>query len=250
MSLNATVNAAVGTCYLLKLPPELRNYIYTLVVVDKDPLPAYLARRTVLPPRSDASSSQSYKRRTIVERKIFPLNPSLAATSKQLRGEVLPIFYSENIFIFNIAGSYTHSSGSVWRWDMALDGSENICRIILEFDMVDPHWATQPLAQNNIAILRLQTKRHAAEIAFTSKANRDLSVVTGGKLSEQCTCTLERGFKATEIWLGDQMTHNLAVWVADCFETDHYPNFKQRREVVGEGRCAECGKERFTVTYT
>ncbi|KAK4544355.1 hypothetical protein LTR36_004246 [Oleoguttula mirabilis] len=61
---------------LLKLPAELRNYIYTLAIVENKPI------------RLEFS----------ILSKPHPLEPTMLAVNWQVRRESLPIFYGRNIF--------------------------------------------------------------------------------------------------------------------------------------------------------
>lgn len=72
---------------LMDLPAEVRNEIWTLLTVQKDPIEAQL--RPI----------QSGKRGKITIRR-FPQEPLLASVNKQLRREVLSLFYGTNKFVF------------------------------------------------------------------------------------------------------------------------------------------------------
>jgi hypothetical protein len=76
---------------LLSLPPEIRNAIWALLAVRKDTTEAQLRR---IRPCKNVSAHRT----TIIRR--FPREPVLASVNKQLRREVLSIFYGTNTFIF------------------------------------------------------------------------------------------------------------------------------------------------------
>lgn len=73
--------------HLMALPAEVKNEIWTLLCVRSDPIEAQL--RLI----------QTGKRGRVVTRR-FPQEPSLAAANKQLRKEVLSLFYGLNKFVF------------------------------------------------------------------------------------------------------------------------------------------------------
>lgn len=77
---------------LMDLPAEVRNDIWTLLAVRKDPIEAQY--RLIQP----------CKRGQVVTRR-FPQEPPLAAASKQLRKEVLSLFYGLNKFVFETSAS-------------------------------------------------------------------------------------------------------------------------------------------------
>jgi hypothetical protein len=74
-------------CHLLKLPSELRNQIYELVLVATHDIDAntWCATRRF----------KSYYTRATIK---YSMEPALLATCKQIRGEGLPIFYGQNTF--------------------------------------------------------------------------------------------------------------------------------------------------------
>ena len=70
-------------CRLLELPAELRAYIYELAVVTKRPI--------VVEPWA---------------LKAHPVQPPLTQVSRQIRGESLPAFFSQNAFEIDLRYSY------------------------------------------------------------------------------------------------------------------------------------------------
>lgn len=83
------VNILPQRSRLLRLPPELLNYIVTLAVVKKR-----LGCRTVV---SNVKKQQVHDRVGILA---VPASPGLACTSVFLRALVLPIYYGQNTFWF------------------------------------------------------------------------------------------------------------------------------------------------------
>ncbi|KAK5686520.1 hypothetical protein LTS10_002640 [Elasticomyces elasticus] len=76
-------------CYLLELPPELRNSIFELTVVSPQSLPTRLAQDI------------RYLDHTTLISKALPEIPAIARTSRQIRSEALPVFYNSNTFVIN-----------------------------------------------------------------------------------------------------------------------------------------------------
>lgn len=77
--------------HLLTLPGEIRNQIYRIMTVSRNPLIAQF-KPIVLPRRGREDS-----RRVVIRR--FPREPVLALGNRQLRDEVLSTFYSGNRFL-------------------------------------------------------------------------------------------------------------------------------------------------------
>lgn len=84
---------------LLKLPPELRNRIFAAAVIEDVPLAAYITQH----PKPQAASPDS-RAKTTRTYETHPGVPALALVDHQIRNKVLPVFYGQNIFYFNISG--------------------------------------------------------------------------------------------------------------------------------------------------
>lgn len=76
---------------LLTLPPEIRNLIFHLAVVHSGPLELY-------PQAAPVSSPSVWHRDNPHGNPVRPSEPALSQTCRQLRAEVLPVFYGENVF--------------------------------------------------------------------------------------------------------------------------------------------------------
>ncbi|TKA75986.1 hypothetical protein B0A55_03254 [Friedmanniomyces simplex] len=81
--MNSAADSAQEKCRFLTLPPELRNHIYELALVDTNPI----------------SIPWMYMLRSKE-----PSEPSLLRTCHRIRDEALPIFYSSNTFETSIIG--------------------------------------------------------------------------------------------------------------------------------------------------
>lgn len=87
--------ARIPPLHLMQLPAEVRNQIWTLLAVFEKPIKAHL--RPIRPLKQG-------KRGKIVVRR-FPQEPLVSAANKQLRREVLSLFYSMNTFTFEKSAS-------------------------------------------------------------------------------------------------------------------------------------------------
>lgn len=76
---------------LLDLPPEIRNLVWSLLAVHEEQLEAQL--RQIRPCKKLTTHRKSFVRR-------FPQEPVVAMVNKQVRREVLSIFYGTNHFCF------------------------------------------------------------------------------------------------------------------------------------------------------
>ena len=113
-----------GECRLLKLPPELRNYIWELVVLRDQPINMRVGRRIW---NADGTPSVCLKQ------------PALAATCKQTRHEVLGMYYSGNSFTITIRADdkHYHDAKTLARYLSAMGPEYCRCltrvRVIMKF---------------------------------------------------------------------------------------------------------------------
>ncbi|KAK4893553.1 hypothetical protein LTR27_008020 [Elasticomyces elasticus] len=98
-------NTTAGRLTLLGLPAELRNQIFALAVVAPEPLVASLAVEYTLGETSE----------DLITRKIkaLPEIPAATQVNKQIRREVLPIFYGLNHFLIP-KESFNRHTGASW----------------------------------------------------------------------------------------------------------------------------------------
>ncbi|KAK5163204.1 uncharacterized protein LTR77_010790 [Saxophila tyrrhenica] len=97
--------------HLLTLPGEIRNQIYRLLTVRRDPLIACF--KPIIRPHTSSSSSIVIKR--------FPREPLLALGCRQLRDEVLSTFYSRNRFVIRQTDNLDLKAHSLF-WPSELKG--------------------------------------------------------------------------------------------------------------------------------
>jgi hypothetical protein len=115
---------------LLTIPPELRNLIFSFVLVADEPL---------------AGSRELYSNRLHG----YPTPHPLCRVSKQVRLEALKVFYGYNTFHFHTI------NGSPLKWYQQTslhhsDGVNHAMRIILERDSIcPPHFVTKLLLTQN-----------------------------------------------------------------------------------------------------
>ncbi|KAK4498997.1 hypothetical protein PRZ48_009508 [Zasmidium cellare] len=85
---------------LMSLPPELRNAVWSLLAVHEEPLEVQL--RPIRPCKRPKELRGAIIRR-------FPLEPVVASVSRQVRREVLSIFYGDNRFILQQNGGNVYN---------------------------------------------------------------------------------------------------------------------------------------------
>lgn len=121
-------------CYLLALPRELRDQIWTEVVVVNEPVPLYTSKRVIRDPEKAAANPACANGISLVKGyKSYPESPALVYTCGQIKREVLPLFYGTNAFVFN-----PFSDSDVWKWRRRLnyrEGPEMIRKLLVELEM-------------------------------------------------------------------------------------------------------------------
>jgi hypothetical protein len=123
--------------FLAKLPPEIRNKIYRLLLVNPD-----------LAERSCVEKDNQFRRQTSGEPVAYELSPALLTTCKQIYREASHVLYEENVFLISFADkhgypvcplarypayrhgfnkAYPHPSLKVRRWKVVIDLSNILC---------------------------------------------------------------------------------------------------------------------------
>ncbi|KAK4906420.1 hypothetical protein LTR49_024442 [Elasticomyces elasticus] len=161
------VNAeTVAKCHLLSLPAELREMIWSFVLVEPEPIISYVERRTI------RGRDYRYPRdsNTIRIKQAVPCIPPLACVARHLHEEVMAVFYGANTFAFNLN---KHNPFEVDSWIDALRmqsvdlmDTDNDCR---------GWW----LIDHNVTIRLDYSER---EYVFKVKVS--------GALTEECLCRL------------------------------------------------------------
>ncbi|KAK5732131.1 hypothetical protein LTR17_010839 [Elasticomyces elasticus] len=236
---NASTNKADATakCYLLGLPPELREMIWSLVLVRPEPIIAYVNRRTTLnPDRNDPEES-----RTKRYMQAFPHIPPLASVSRDLYMEIMDVYFGNNTFLFSLnkqnpgeidswlelvrAHNYTiMGSGETWP---AVDYQ---IKIELNFMMPDSSYYERPTT-----------------IAYSFNAKKDaFNLDFHGALARECLCRLysqlnDRYPDETGEWddLGPMsaFTKLIECWVRLAWLSRNPMSIPQA--------CRRCAKQRF-----
>ena len=192
---------------LLRLPAELRNRIYHLAVVNEKPL--------------DIVHHKRYRRAKA------PQQPALASTSKQLREEVLPIFYGGNSFVLDTVGDIIQDfEGVVRAWTKACGSYLPHIKSI----GVSAHYdhAAQDYEESG-AFQSL-----ACYLTVTLLGAGDwVEIWLGGDLEDQCICSLEH-----HDWshvLGRSRFNFIRSAMRDCREDI------RRRLHWSKSTCSQCG---------
>ncbi|EMC93294.1 hypothetical protein BAUCODRAFT_26609 [Baudoinia panamericana UAMH 10762] len=122
--------------HLLTLPGELRDAIYDLLAIHDGPL--YAQIRGVWKPSANG------KRRHALAYRRFPQEPSASLANRQLRKEVLSVFYGANRFIYQhstVAGMRSMISPAAQTiWKFHCTATNHLRHIQLRFDCRGSRW--------------------------------------------------------------------------------------------------------------
>lgn len=169
---------------LLNLPVELRLMIYHYVVVSPKPLTA-------------AKCSDERPIFTeyggVVERMVsrrLPAEPALSMTSRQIRDEVLPLFYDKNVFIFKHVDRTLPFASWLDRLPRPRSSIHNILR--------------EPFATQHISTVILMRRKddcrdcpaalsahgHSLRVTIDRRPRKPLTVQLGDAAAAQCACVM------------------------------------------------------------
>jgi hypothetical protein len=186
---------------LQTLPQELRDMIYTLVVVSPIPIPARVhlrdistsAEDTDTDPDSNDSSSSSNSATFTTCAKISPGQPALSRVDRATRAVVLRIFYEQNTFLFR-AHTYDHSPLRTWLMATSRNytpATRLIRHVVLETTArktCGPRPPTLPQPQPSMAS---KQERHLYRVLVSAKpGDEDLTVRFDADLAVMCGCAL------------------------------------------------------------
>ncbi|CAK4033253.1 Hypothetical predicted protein [Lecanosticta acicola] len=113
---------------LLGLPAEIRNAIWSLIVLSDKPIEAHV--REICPLK---------KKRNRVLMRALPREPLVSAVNRQIRKESLSLFYGSNAFVFekpDFRGTKGHSMtdvANVKRWAQGRDFASYLSQVDLRF---------------------------------------------------------------------------------------------------------------------
>ncbi|KAK5714793.1 hypothetical protein LTR17_017040 [Elasticomyces elasticus] len=152
----------MSRCYLLELPPELRNSIFELTVISPQPFPAQLLQRSLIRILSPGTKWIS---------KVLPEVPEIARTSRQIRDEVLPVFYNSNTFAIN-QNDFPISRGVMLWWSRFAKGEapKHIANVEYAFK-----WRNREEYSRSV----IRVHRNAA---------REVQVAVQGDAEQACLC--------------------------------------------------------------
>ncbi|KAK5730543.1 hypothetical protein LTR15_000480 [Elasticomyces elasticus] len=159
MSSTTAIDSAAenkGESRLMNLPPELRELIWSFVVVQREPVVCYMARRVVI-----ATNARPDRMATVRQFKVVPALPSLARTSRVLALSV----YDCKRWLEKI-GCHCETISNQTTF-----GLDRNMKVRLEF---------------------LMKNRQPAAVEFTTSTNqRDFHVTFPETLEKECNCWVE-----------------------------------------------------------
>ncbi|KAK5688297.1 hypothetical protein LTS10_000275 [Elasticomyces elasticus] len=172
-------------CHLLDLPPELREMIWSLVLVEPEPIISSVERRTI----STKDFMSTTKLKSIRIGRPSPDLPSLAIATRSMCGEIVSIYFGRNTFLFHLdkrnpeeVSSWLHAVKN-HVWDL-LDGSD--------FEIVDEHITIRL----EFAITNSQYFDLPAWVEYSYDAKTDdFGILYGGQLQEECVCRIRDHIK-------------------------------------------------------
>ena len=169
---------------LLGLPQELKDRIYSYVVVDDHPLLTFAMRRLRHQTPNDIKSNtddpiqKARGHRVVHEMKAFPLLPAAAYACRDMTHDIVAAFYRDNIFLFSLKD---RSTLWVMPWYCEINGKEdailasNLQHIIVELLVSCEAGVPHEHGEMDIRLLK----------------DRSLSFRFGGALENECTCWIE-----------------------------------------------------------
>ena len=215
------------------LPAEIRNQIYALVVVEDEPVIAYIDEKPIRRSQDTDEKEGRLSSKTIT----YPTLPEIACACRRTYQEATPVFFSKYTFIFSEKSLCT-GSFMMWQSNMTIRHYRymtlNLRRMIVEFPVLD-------LAQR-------RGEKHA-EIEGNLSHDGQIEVRFGGALPERCICNLLVHLNQTNAqtlakqgshqWSRDTLwRNNLLDYV---FRSEHLrKNLNRSGSIVTE--CTKCSK--------
>ncbi|KAK5688298.1 hypothetical protein LTS10_000276 [Elasticomyces elasticus] len=224
---------------LLGLPFELREMIWSLVLIQADPITAKIGRRTIMRTRSLFKYSFAIEVMSpCTQRQAMPQSPPLALVARAIGNEVLAFYYKKHVFAFTIDKRNTYE---VREW---LDAVQKRCQILCSDIDLDAYLTIRikfALPTSRPAVGLWAAASDDATIEYNlSKSEGGWVVRLGGALQSGCEC-----------WVAEVIENNEKegiVSMADLtwrFE-QRIGNFwlhRKRGEAFVE--CQKCGKLRY-----
>ena len=235
-----TICRLTDECRLTSLPPELRSLIYRYAVVADQPLIAFFDCQAKQKPADSADT-----KRVSYHYKLLPARPELASTSRQLRDEVLPIFYGGNTFIFSLDSMFCNVIGRWVKLAQRAPATSHIRNVVLEFDV----------KRRALVVRRPRDKLSrfmepaVIKISISNDAQAP-SFSLAGTLAEDCTCMLSQAWQAFTKFRSNWEAHsnNAVLDFCEHLVGDEVKDWYWR---CGRGQervlCDECGKDRTVI---
>ena len=155
---------------LLDLPAELRNLIYHFAVVNEKPIKIIQDEW-----RGEAEA---------------PKQPALAMTCKQIRDEVLPVFYGANTFVYDPAGDIVQSCQRVTEsWIQACEPYVNFIRsvgVTAHLEQAGSYYESGEERYYG------WTEIECYITATLIEGQEWVELWLGGELEDQCICSMEQ----------------------------------------------------------
>jgi hypothetical protein len=226
---------------LMDLPAEVRNEIWTLLSIQQDPIEAQL--RQIQP-------GKVLKGGKIITRR-FPQEPAISAVSRQIRMEVLSLFYGLNRFVFEKSSSSILKDLSMTNLKVikAWMPCPNVSRFLTHIDL--RFEATMPAPGGTFTIVYRLTRLPDHDATITVHTSR--STKKGKSIwlnAAVCLCRerkLARKVEATSTGCGlaDVAEDLVRKRLAD-FRLG--PPYNSAGYFPLELHCDKCGNDHFEVT--
>ncbi|KAM3419808.1 hypothetical protein BST61_g3139 [Cercospora zeina] len=232
---------------LLNLPPEIRNSVWNLLAVRRDPVEAQLRR--IQPCKKITPHRKTFIRR-------FPQEPTAASVSKQMRHEILSIFYGTNQFILerNACSMFAHlsmlSSPNILRWKPRADLAAFLTSVELRFNALEKSLA---MAQIVYALRRGPDGSTTIEVKTEKSGKQKKKSVE----DQYCLCdelavvqavsevaSKDRQLDLAESALNVVRKRHATIFAAPVMQNSKTGNFYPPNPV-----CDRCEKATFEIVY-
>ncbi|KAK3660866.1 hypothetical protein LTR56_000624 [Elasticomyces elasticus] len=170
----------VPKCHLLSLPAELREMIWSFVLVEPEPIISYVNRRTIV----NEDKHDPRRLETLRVMKPIPSLPPLAYIAKQLHAEIVAAFFGSNTFVFHL-NKYNPREVDSWLTAVKYHISELLTDLDSAF--VDGHITIRLDLQ--IPISAFLGRLATIEYSFNVKKD-SYDIKFSGALTQECVCRL------------------------------------------------------------
>ncbi|KAK4894849.1 hypothetical protein LTR27_006971 [Elasticomyces elasticus] len=230
----------MGKASLLGLPPELREIIWSMVLIEPEPIIAYMLRRTAKPNRPPVDT---YDVTTIRQRLRMPSLPALACVSRALsKKEIVPIYFGNNIFYF-LAERRTEDDVDAW-----LKVTTKLLKAILGKDI--PRTFIDQYISIRIEFDLPYAGASTIDFGYCKKDD-EIKLQLGGALKDQCTCKLELEIRwGHDMWRKQGWPDAAIEMATYMIETRLYAYWLGRGEEEEDpiASCRQCKKVQYAST--